>query len=124
MRLKLLFDMNLPPDFAAYFSQQGVSAVHWATVGNPDATDVEIMDFAKKHGYVVVTLDLDFSAILAATQGSRPSVVQIRAKAAIFREVFDLSFAAIERAGQDLLAGAILTIDTEKSRLRVLPLLR
>jgi predicted nuclease of predicted toxin-antitoxin system len=123
MRLKLLFDMNLPPGFAAYFSQHGVSAAHWATVGTPDASDVEIMDYAKEHGYAVVSLDLDFSAILAATQGVSPSVVQIRAKEAISREIFDLSFAAIQRAEQDLLAGAILTIDTEKSRLRVLPLL-
>jgi hypothetical protein len=36
MRLKLLFDMNLPPSFTAYFSQHGVSAAHWATVTPPN----------------------------------------------------------------------------------------
>jgi predicted nuclease of predicted toxin-antitoxin system len=33
-----------------------------------DAADSEIMAYAAKHDYVVLTHDLDFSAILAATQ--------------------------------------------------------
>jgi len=37
------------------------------------------MAYASVNGYVVLTHDLDFSAILAATQGEKPSVVQIRA---------------------------------------------
>ncbi len=38
------------------------------------------MAFARTQGYVVLTHDLDFSAILAATHGDEPSVVQIRAE--------------------------------------------
>lgn len=38
------------------------------------------MDFARANGYVVLTHDLDFSAILPATQGDKPGVVQIRAE--------------------------------------------
>jgi predicted nuclease of predicted toxin-antitoxin system len=53
-----------------------------------DAADIEIMAYAAKHDYVVLTHDLDFSAILAATQGTKPSVVQIRSD--------NLSPAAIE----------------------------
>ena len=37
------------------------------------------MRFAKIHDFVVLTHDLDFGSILAATQGKKPSVVQIRA---------------------------------------------
>jgi len=36
------------------------------------------MAYAKDLDWVVLTYDLDFSAILAATQGQKPSVVQIR----------------------------------------------
>jgi predicted nuclease of predicted toxin-antitoxin system len=43
-----------------------------------DAPDTEIMAYAATHDYIVVTHDLDFSAVLAATQGTKPSVVQIR----------------------------------------------
>jgi predicted nuclease of predicted toxin-antitoxin system len=38
------------------------------------------MMYAAAQGFVVLTHDLDFSAILAATKGNKPSVVQIRAR--------------------------------------------
>ena len=114
--------MNLSPSFAAYLRAQGVGAAHWSETGNPEANDAEIMGYADEHGYVVVTLDLDFSAILAATQGKGPSVVQIRAKEVITERVFITTLAAIEQAQNELTEGAILTIDMEKSRLRLLPL--
>lgn len=37
------------------------------------------MAYAKANEYIVLTHDLDFSTILAATHGEKPSVVQIRA---------------------------------------------
>lgn len=55
-----------------------MQAVHWSTLGRVDAPDTEIMAYAAAHDYVVLTHDLDFSAVLAATQGTKPSVVQIR----------------------------------------------
>jgi predicted nuclease of predicted toxin-antitoxin system len=38
----------------------------------------ERLAYAAEHGYTVLTNDLDFGTILAATQGEKPSVVQIR----------------------------------------------
>jgi len=52
---------------------KGHEAAHWSRMGALDAPDVEIMAFARKHGYVVLTHDLDFSAILAATHGENPA---------------------------------------------------
>jgi predicted nuclease of predicted toxin-antitoxin system len=43
------------------------------------ASDLAIMAHAKLHDFVVLTHDLDFGAILAATNADKPSVVQIRA---------------------------------------------
>jgi predicted nuclease of predicted toxin-antitoxin system len=36
------------------------------------------MVWARENGYIVFTHDLDFSALLAATQGEGPSVIQVR----------------------------------------------
>ncbi len=36
------------------------------------------MDYARANDYIVLTHDLDFGTILAATRGTGPSVVQIR----------------------------------------------
>ena len=38
------------------------------------------MDYARAHHFVVLTHDLDFGSILAATKGAKPSVVQIRSE--------------------------------------------
>jgi predicted nuclease of predicted toxin-antitoxin system len=76
--VKLLVDMNLSPHWVDRLNAAGLPAVHWLSVGRMDAPDIEIMAHAAKYDYVVLTHDLDFSAILAATQGTKPSVVQIR----------------------------------------------
>lgn len=70
--MKLLVDMNLSPRWVGLLINAGIEAVHWSTLGAANAPDVEIMAFARAKGYVVLTHDLDFSAILAATHGASP----------------------------------------------------
>jgi predicted nuclease of predicted toxin-antitoxin system len=76
--MKLLVDMNLSPRWVSFLAASQIESVHWSFVGAATTPDSEIMAYARAHGYVVLTHDLDFSAILAATQGTKPSVVQIR----------------------------------------------
>jgi predicted nuclease of predicted toxin-antitoxin system len=78
--MKILLDMNPSPRWVGVLLHAGFETQHCPDVGRPDASDPEIMSFAAKSGAVLVTHDLDFSAILAATQGTKPSVVQIRAR--------------------------------------------
>jgi predicted nuclease of predicted toxin-antitoxin system len=120
--MKVLVDMNLSPRWIEVLVDAGVPAVHWSSVGAHNAPDPEIMAYAAAHNYVVLTHDLDFSAILAATHGEKPSVVQLRADdirpEAIGRQVV----AALEQMAAELDAGALLTVDPIRTRLRVLPL--
>ena len=66
--VKLLVDMNLSPRWAAVLAGAGIEATHWSTLGAHDARDSAIMTYASVNDYVVLTHDLDFSAILAATR--------------------------------------------------------
>jgi len=59
----------------------------------------------------------------AATKGAKPSVVQIRADDVNPEAVGLRVVAAIRQATADLDSGALLTVDPERARLRVLPLL-
>jgi predicted nuclease of predicted toxin-antitoxin system len=68
--MKLLLDMNLSPRWLRVLADAGFEAVHWSACGKGGAADTEIMGFAKANDYVVLTYDLDFSAILAATGGT------------------------------------------------------
>jgi predicted nuclease of predicted toxin-antitoxin system len=76
--MKLLVDMNLSPRWVGLLEDAGIKAAHWSTLGEKNAPDTEIMAYARVNSYVVLTHDLDFSAILAATHGEKPSVVQIQ----------------------------------------------
>ncbi len=79
---------------------------------------------AVTHDYVVVTHDLDFSAILAATSGERPSVVQIRSDELSPDIIGPHVVAALRQMRTELEAGALLTIDSDRMRLRLLPVRR
>ena len=120
--MKLLVDMNLSPHWVDRLCAAGLPAVHWSGVGRMDAADIEIMAYAAKHDYVVLTHDLDFSAILAATQGTKPSVVQIRSDNLSPAAIGEPLIAALQQMTTDLEAGALLTVDPGRTRLNLLPL--
>ena len=120
--MKLLVDMNLSPRWVAFLNSAGFGAAHWSALGASNASDTEIMVYAKTNDYVILTHDLDFSAILAATRGGNPSVLQIRAgdlsPGAIGAKVISALHQMTDRIEQ----GALLSIDPKRTRLRVLPL--
>lgn len=72
--MKFLLDMNLTPDWVSIIRSGGYEAVHWSLVGNPRANDKELMAWARTHGYIVFTHDLDFGTLLATTEAEGPSV--------------------------------------------------
>jgi predicted nuclease of predicted toxin-antitoxin system len=82
------------------------------------------MEFAAAGGYVVITYDLDFGALLAATNASAPSVVLIRATDVTAPTVEALVIAALGACAEELRLGAIVTIEEAGHRVRALPFLR
>jgi predicted nuclease of predicted toxin-antitoxin system len=80
------------------------------------------MAYAKATDSVVLTHDLDFGAMLAATHGEKPSVVQIRAEDVSPDLIGAQVITALRQMASELEKGALLTIDLNRTRLRVLPL--
>jgi predicted nuclease of predicted toxin-antitoxin system len=120
--MRLLIDMNMSPDLCARFRAAGHEAVHWSTIGAANAPDKAIVDYAKAQGLVVLTHDLDFGAILAATRAEGPSVVQIRTEDAMSDRFVALVSATLTRFEIELSTGALVIVDESRSRVRVLPM--
>lgn len=120
--MKLIVDMNLSPRWAGMLVDAGFEAAHWSSLGANNAPDSEIMAYARANDCVVLTNDLDFSAILAATHGNKPSVVQIRADDVSPDAIGKQVIFALRQMFSELEEGALLTVDPIRSRLRVLPL--
>lgn len=122
--MTLLVDMNLPPTFSSALESAGFSAVHWSDVGDPTADDSEILAWARQHGRVLITHDLDFSAILAASGDDTPSVVQLRAQDMLAPQLLRIVQMALTQHAAQLRRGALLSINEAGTRVRVLPLNR
>ena len=116
--------MNLSPSWVERLAGQGFEAGHWSTIGTATAPDVEILTFANEHHFVVITNDLDFSAILAAGVLDGPSVVQIRSQDLLSDVVVSIVAKALDAHRDDIERGALLSIDEAGTRVRVLPLRR
>ena len=122
--MKLLVDMNLSPRWTRFLADAGIEAAHWSDLGAGNAPDAEIMAFAQAHDYVVLTHDLDFSTILAATRGEKPSVVQIRSDDVSPEAIGQAVLGAIRQMAVELDSGALLSVDPNRMRTRLLPLRR
>ena len=119
--MRILIDMNLPPRWKAVLERAGHDARHWSEVGPPDATDRFITQWARQHDYVVLTHDLDFSALLAATQATSPSVIQVRADDVLSEVLMETVLQAVGQFERELSEGALLSVDPTRARARVLP---
>jgi predicted nuclease of predicted toxin-antitoxin system len=120
--MKILVDMNLSPEWVNFLGAAGHEATHWSQIGSESATDAELMAWAAENGFVVLTADLDFGAILAATKGTGPSVVQVRNDILTPSAIGGIVTSALRQARQELSEGALISIDASRARLRVLPL--
>jgi predicted nuclease of predicted toxin-antitoxin system len=80
------------------------------------------MRFAGDQGWVVFTHDLDFGTLLAHTQAGWPSVFQIRAQDVSPGHLGPLVDRTLRQFTQELEAGALVTVDEARQRVRLLPL--
>lgn len=120
--MTLLVDMNLSPMWVEVLCREGFEAEHWSRVGNPSATDREIMAWARSKGRVVFTHDLDFGALLVTNQFVGPSVLQIRARDVTPLAARDLVVRALNQFQEHLQRGALVIVDESKMRARLLPI--
>ena len=120
--MKLLVDMNLSPDWVPLLTSHGWHASHWSHVGQGNAPDPELMNWAREHQHIILTQDLDFSQLLHVTSEKGPSVVLLRMDNEFETSARAHVFSAIALAAKALSQGALLTISANRVRLRHLPL--
>ena len=121
--MRLLIDMNLTPRWVPCLAGAGHECFHWSELGPGATPDAEICKFARDHGFVLVTNDMDFPQILARTAEAKPSVILLRGEPLIPELRGSAVLTAIADCAEELEAGAILSLDwSGKPRARLLPL--
>ncbi len=122
MSISILIDMNLGRSWQAYLQERGFDAVHWSEIGHANDPDDVILEYAAEHDRVLLTVDLDFGDILAATGRKKPSVVQLRTQSTLVSSIGPQIGQALSDHAAALEAGALVVVDLRRLRVRLLPL--
>lgn len=120
--MKVVIDMNLSPVWRETFELNGFEAKHWSEIGDPRAKDREILAWAREHGFIVFTHDLDFGHLLALTHAAGPSVVQVRSDDVLPSSIGSVVLRALRQHRDVLESGALIVIEPAHFRVRILPI--
>lgn len=120
----LLLDQGLPRSTVQFLGNSGIDAEHAGDIGLSAADDRTILERARERRQIVVTLDADFHAQLALSGAASPSVIRIRIEGLRAEQLANLLAKVLERCGDDLKSGAMVTVTESSIRIRGLPLLR
>ena len=120
--MRLLLDMNLSPQWVEVLSDRGHECHHWSQIGAGDDPDEALLEWARTHDAVLITADLDFGLLLARSGTTKPSLVQIRGKGTLPGDIADALADALDACASYLAQGALITIEPERHRVRVLPI--
>ena len=75
--MKFLLDQGIPRSTVAQLLDQGFEAEHVGPLGTAMALDAEIPEAAGNRDAIIVTLDADFHALLAATSSMARSKLSL-----------------------------------------------
>lgn len=75
--MKLLLDQNLSFRFLDRLSEEFPGSTQVRLVGLERATDSHVWDYAKQHGFTIITKDMDFYE-MALLRGVPPKIVWLR----------------------------------------------
>ena len=86
------------------------------------SSDAEILQYARDHGLVVVTLDAAFHTLLALSGAAAPSVIRVRQQGLDAKAFIDIMVAILPRIAEPIEHGAAITVTMKKIRIRHLPI--
>lgn len=119
---RFLADMNLSPFTVSILRHKGYDVIRVCSVLAPSVPDDQILAYARREGYFILTEDLDFSALLAVNGCESPSVVTLRLSFCDPETVAERILQVLPRCMTVLNEGAIVVVDDRAMRIRRLPI--
>ena len=122
MQLRFLADMNLSPLTVEDLREDGYEVTRVSSLLPVNAADAEILELARRQGWVVITQDLDFSALLALGGYDHPSLVTLRLTKTDPSVVTQRLRRVLPQIEDFLSGGNAVTVDDTTIRVRKLPI--
>ena len=119
---RLMANMNISPKTVSSLSQKGWDILRVSQSLPVNASDQEILDLARHEGRVIVTQDLDFSALLALGGFDRPSLITLRLSVSDPESITQRLIEILPQLEDALGKGSAVTIEDASFRIRRLPI--
>ncbi len=120
--MKFLADMGISPKTVAFLQGLGHAAEHLHHQELDRLPDSAILDKARNEGRILLTHDLDFGELLAASGTQLPSVIIFRLRNMHPERVNRYLRVIISQHQASLEQGAIVSVAEGQVRVRLLPL--
>ncbi len=120
--MKFLCDMGVAVRVTEWLRHAGYDAAHLSEQGLQRLPNGEIFGKARAEGRVVITFDLDFGEIAAASGDEFASVIIFRLRNARAERVRAHLHKVLTDSSDDLRKGAIISVDDAHHRVRKLPI--
>jgi len=123
MKLKFIADIHISPFTVKALQNKGYDVVRITDKLPATSPDKEIIKLAYQEKAVIITQDLDFSAIIAQSGLNGPSVISLRVDNAKPDRVSKILTAVLPLIKTELEEGSIISIDEKEYRIKKLPIL-
>jgi predicted nuclease of predicted toxin-antitoxin system len=120
--VKFLADVHISPQTVLFLRRLQHDVTRVGEVLRSTSTDEDIIDHAAAQDRVVLTQDLDFSAIMALSGRSKPTVVTLRLASSRVDYVNTVLERVLPQIENEALAGSLVTVADHDFRCRSLPL--
>ncbi|MDY6861732.1 MAG: DUF5615 family PIN-like protein [Thermodesulfobacteriota bacterium] len=114
--------MGISQSSVKWLRKRGYDSIHLREEGLHKITDAQIIKKARKENRIVLTCDLDFGDLMAASGGIRPSVIIFRLENERPENINRRLQQVIEESSEVLRKGAIISVEETRHRVRLLPI--
>lgn len=120
--MRYLADHHISPRTVTALKISGHDIIRVSDVLPQDAPDSIILEHARLDGRTVITQDLDYSALLASTRYTQPSVISLRLQNNRPERLASILKTILPTIEGDLQTGSIIVVEENRIRVRPLPL--
>jgi len=120
--MRLLADLHVSPRTVQFLRDLGHDVVRVGDILSATASDHAIVARAEAEGRTILTQDLDFSAIIALTGKTAPSVITLRLSSSRIEYVNTILQRVLPELEQEVRDGVVVTVEDHRARRRRLPL--
>jgi predicted nuclease of predicted toxin-antitoxin system len=120
--MRFVADVNVSRRVVERLRALGCDIVRVPEIMDARSSDQEVLGEAQRRGAVLISHDQDFGAALAISGALAPSFINLRTSGIEPKELAQTILAVVHATEEDLVAGAVVTVDDAGARVHRLPL--